>query len=78
MVIRGGYRQLCGRNYFNSDLQFLQAEKNIRIRSLVKMGFLISEIKDIFKDWWDAKEHDIELMIWSSDEAIVFYTAGAV
>ena len=44
----GWYRQLCGANYFNSVLQFLQAEKSIRIRSLVKMGYLISEIKDIF------------------------------
>ena len=51
------------------------------------MGFLISEIKDIFKDTCDAQEHDIELsnfnsesklMISSSDEAIAFYTAGAI
>ena len=92
----GWYRQLCGGNYFNSVLQFLQAEKNICIRSLVKMGFLISEIKDIFKDTCDGQEHDIELssntiledmsnfnfesklMISSSDEAIIFYTAGAI
>ena len=83
----GWYRQLCGGNYFNSVL---------RIRTLVKMGFLISVIKDIFKDTCDAQEHGIEsssnsilenmsnfnfeskLMISSSDEAIVFYTAGAI
>ena len=45
----GWYRQLCGANYFNSVLQFLQAEKCIRIRCLIKMGFTISEIKDIFE-----------------------------
>ena len=60
------------------------------------MAFLISEIKDIFKDSCDAQEHDIvlssntiledmsnfnfesKLMISSSDEAIIFYTAGVI
>ena len=46
----GWYRQLCGANYYNSVLQFLQAEKTIRIRSLVKMGFSLSNIKDIFEN----------------------------
>ena len=30
-------------------LQFLQCEKTIRVRSLVKMGFNLSEIKMIFE-----------------------------
>ena len=44
----GWYRQLSGGNYFNSVLQFIQAEKTIRIRSLVQMGFNFSEVKEIF------------------------------
>ena len=59
----GWYRQLCGANYFNSVLQFLQAEKKIRLRSLVKLGFNMSSIKDIFNE---------------SNQAIVFYTAGYI
>lgn len=46
----GWYRQLCGANYFNSVPQFLQAEKNIRLRKLVEMGFDMSGIKEIFVD----------------------------
>ena len=42
------FRQLCGANYFNSVLQFLQAEKSIRIKSLVTDGFNMSTIKYIF------------------------------
>ena len=34
----GWYRQR-GANYYNSVTQFLQAEKTIRLRSLVNMGF---------------------------------------
>ena len=43
----GCYRQLLGANYYNSVLQFLQIEKTIRIRSLVKMGFNLSNLRDI-------------------------------
>ena len=43
------HRQLLGANYYNSVLQFLQAEKTIRIRSLVKMGFNLSDIQHIFE-----------------------------
>ena len=35
----GWYRQLCGGNYYNSVIQFLQAEKTIRLRSLIDMGY---------------------------------------
>ena len=41
----GWYRQLSGGNYYASVRQFLQAEKKIRVKSLVKMGFLISDVK---------------------------------
>lgn len=43
----GWYRQLCGGNYFNDVLQFLQAEKKIRMSSLIKMGVRLSEIADL-------------------------------
>ena len=41
------YRQLSGANYHVSVLQVLQAEKTIRIRSLVESGFDMIEIKNI-------------------------------
>jgi hypothetical protein len=44
----GWFRQLSGANYYNSVVQMLQAEKRIRIRSLVHMNFNFIEIKDIF------------------------------
>ena len=45
----GWFRQLCGADYFNAVLQFLQAEKKIRLRCLVKDGYDFSDIKEIFK-----------------------------
>ena len=45
----GWYRQLCGANYYNSVTQFLQAEKTIRLRSLVNMGFDMTQIKVMFE-----------------------------
>ena len=39
---------MCGRNYYNAVVQFLQAEKTIRLRSLVKMGYDMNEIRSIF------------------------------
>jgi hypothetical protein len=56
----GWDRQLCGGNYFNGSLQFLQAEKKIRLESLVKMGFLMNEVKDIFKSCNDATMESIK------------------
>ena len=44
----GWWRQMCGGNYYNSVIQFLQAEKTIRIRSLVSMGYNMKEIQQIF------------------------------
>ena len=46
----GWYRQLCGANYFNNVLQFIEAEKTIRLHSLVKSGFDMNAIKDIFEE----------------------------
>ena len=45
-------------NYFNSVLQFLQAEKKICLRSL-KLGFNMSSIKDIFNESNQAKVAEI-------------------
>jgi hypothetical protein len=40
----GWFRQLCGADYFKAVLQFLQAEKKIRLRCLVKDGYDFSDI----------------------------------
>ena len=44
------FRQLHGGNNHISSLQAMQAEKRIRIRSLIDMDFSLAEIKDIFAD----------------------------
>ena len=46
----GWWRQLCGGNYYNSVTQFLQAEKTIRLRSLVSTGYDMKEIHQIFSE----------------------------
>ena len=61
------YRQLCGANYFNSVAQFVQAEKKIRLKSLVKMGYFMKDIQNIFSRCNDAtsnitKKSENELM----------------
>ena len=38
---------MCGGNYYNSVIQFLQAEKTIRIRSLVFMRYNMKEIRQV-------------------------------
>ena len=48
----GWYRQLSGANYYNSVLQFIQTEKSIRLRCLVKSGYTLKEIKDMFSKKW--------------------------
>ena len=40
---------MCGGNYYNSVTQFLQAEKTIRLRSLISMGYDIQQIKKVFQ-----------------------------
>ena len=45
----GWWRQMCGGNYYNSVAQFLQAEKTIRLRSLISMGYDIQQIKKVFQ-----------------------------
>jgi hypothetical protein len=56
----GQYRQLAGANYFLSVRQFLEAEKLIRLKALVKFTRLnMSEIKDLFEDSEDNQKADI-------------------
>ncbi len=46
----GWYRQLAGANYFVSLRQILEAEKSIRLKSLVKYsGLTMAEVKDTFE-----------------------------
>ena len=45
----GWLRQLCGRNYFNTVSNFLQAEKTVCVRSIVSMGINTKEIGEIYK-----------------------------
>ena len=59
----GWYRQLSEGNYFNSVFQFIQAEKTIRIRSLVQMGFNFSEVKEIFDSSVTERQNEIELEV---------------
>ena len=56
----GWFRQLSGGNYYNSTAQFVQAEKKIRLRSLVKMGFVMPDIKEIFQDCEILKQRKID------------------
>ena len=44
----GWYRQSSRANYNISVLQILQAEKTIRIRSLINHGFKMPDLQDIF------------------------------
>lgn len=57
----GWYRQLAGANYFISVRQFLEAEKKIRLRCLVKFEKLsLSEVSDVFQEGEDEKSDRVE------------------
>ena len=46
----GHYRQLSGANYFASERQFIEAEKAIRVKSLIKFSkYSIKEVCKIMK-----------------------------
>ncbi len=86
----GWYRQLCGGNYYASVLQFLQAEKTIRLRNLVKSGYNMAEIAKIFSEVdYDetAKQQSLEFSDLLShfrfsrnhnDVSITYYVAGYI
>ena len=86
----GWYRQLGGANYYISVRQFLEAEKKIRLQSLVKFGkFTFKEACELLKP--DERSEDtekeakklmemlgnfeIEFRV-NDEEAILFYIAG--
>jgi hypothetical protein len=47
----GWYRQLAGANYYLSVRQFLEAEKKIRLKCLVKFGKLnLKDVADVFAE----------------------------
>ena len=86
----GWYRQLGGANYFLSVVQFLEAEKKIRLQSLVKFGDLtfkeasellkpVDSSEDIEKEAKKLLEllgdFEIEFRI-NDEEGILFYIAG--
>jgi hypothetical protein len=51
----GWYRQLSGANYFASVRQFLEAEKKIRIKCLVKHGQVsLQEVRETFSECSDT------------------------
>lgn len=57
----GRYRQLCGANYFLAVRQVLEAEKTIRIRSLVKFTKLsMAEIRECLSDKDTTKEDQLD------------------
>ena len=47
----GWWRQLAGGNYYCSTLQFIQAEKIIKLRNLVNDGYDLSDIQDIYRTY---------------------------
>jgi hypothetical protein len=53
----GWFRQLSGANYFASVRQFLEAEKKIRIKWLVKHGQVsLQEVREVFKESNEAEK----------------------
>ena len=58
----GRYRRSAGTNYLISVRQILEAEKAIRIQSLVSIdGFNIKEIREIFSDISAEKSMEVEI-----------------
>ena len=90
----GRFRQLSGANYFESVKQFLDAEKSIRMRSLIKSSGYTMEVHDILqKDESKAQaqfEHYASTVtkmmlhkpdlsnIAKMDRDIVYYEAGFI
>jgi hypothetical protein len=56
----GWYRQLAGANYYLSVRQFLEAEKKIRLKCLVKFGKLsLEDVADVFAEGNLAEQSNI-------------------
>ena len=57
----GWYRQLNGANYYASVRQFVEAEKTIRLKSLIKFNnFSMTEIKKVFSETNSTKQKEID------------------
>ena len=90
----GCWRQLCDGNYYNSVTQFLQAEKTIRLHSLVSMGYDMKEIHQIFSESKVKKTieqqeeikfflNDLDNFRFSddsdlNDKSLIYYVAGYI
>ena len=84
--------QLSGGNYYCSVLQFLQAEKTIRLRSLVKSGYNLKKISEIFQASNTNRNHllkeqsilfadllqNFNFAEHTSDIPVTYYVAGYV
>ena len=89
----GRYRQLSGEDYFITERQFLEAEKSIRVKSLIKFsGYSIkdvqkimskdssSETEDIFTadNIMDCISEDAVSEMTTADKSIIYYVSGFV
>ena len=87
----GWYRQLSGANYFLSVRQFLEAEKKIRLQTLIKFGKLSFKEASVIlqggQRWEDTEKEARELLTLigfdfkidfdvKDEQAILFYIAG--
>ena len=90
----GRYRQLSGANYFVTEKQFLEAEKSIRIKSLIKFSrYSIKDVQVIMKKDKVIDENIIKshvdyiidciseagkIDVPISDSNIIYYVAGFI
>ena len=89
----GWWRQLSGGNYFCSVLQFLQAEKTIRLRNLIDDGYNLKDIKNAFEyveekknlalqletdDFLDMIEEYDFSTLFVDDRPVTYYVAGYI
>jgi hypothetical protein len=57
----GWYRQLAGANYYISVRQFLEAEKKIRLKCLVKFqGLKLSDVAEVFQEGDEAEKNKVQ------------------
>ena len=90
----GRYRQLSGANYFASERQFIEAEKAIRVKSLIKFSkYSIKEVCEIMKTdkkvdedilvshsetIMDGLSENIDNETLHMDNNIIFYVIGFI
>ena len=87
----GWYRQLSGGNFFISVRQILEAEKKIRIQSLVKFSkFDLQQIKQLLEEKednqgaeviltdWVPTEMFMDMMDMTDESPAIYYVAGYI